>query len=85
MVAGMPFRDNDYEKLHPEEFPDPDTEEVGDEVVRCPHCGQWVFEEADQCPACGNYLTFHDRARGKPIWVIAVALFLLIWIILYWI
>jgi uncharacterized paraquat-inducible protein A len=75
----MPFRDDDYGQLDPREYPEPDSEDGSADVVACPGCREWVYEEAEQCPACGQALTPADHLSGRPWWVIAVAVFLLIW------
>ena len=44
-------------------------EDDGD-TIACPHCGQDVFDDAEQCPNCGMYLSEEDApARRWPWWM----------------
>jgi hypothetical protein len=49
-------------------------------TIACPHCGEDVYDDAEQCPACGQYQSLEDEpARAKPWWiVIGVAICLVI-------
>ncbi len=51
-----------------------------DPTVACPHCGEEVYDDAEQCPACGRYLSREDApAAARPWWiVIGVAVCLVI-------
>jgi len=71
----------------PEES-DMDSDEGDDEAetVECPHCGRDVYEQAEKCPFCRGYLSREDaRKSGKPRWVIATTLVLLLVIFYAWV
>jgi len=55
-----------------------DNDEVNDNTVACPHCGQSMYDDAPQCPTCGQYVTSADFRKPFPtwlIWVIALTIF----------
>jgi hypothetical protein len=51
-----------------------------DTTMPCPHCGEDVYDDAEQCPSCGQYLSREDApATVRPWWiVIGVAVCLVI-------
>lgn len=63
--------------------PEPDDDDFDDDylpdgvyhddqptTVKCPHCGEDVYEEAQYCPRCESYISPESRAgTGKPMWV----------------
>jgi ribosomal protein S27AE len=64
-----------------DEFPDPsdwddDESDVEDSQLRCPACGRWVYEEAQQCPHCGEWIIpVHESSPWRRgVWLIAVVL-----------
>jgi predicted RNA-binding Zn-ribbon protein involved in translation (DUF1610 family) len=64
------------------------SEDADDEtVIPCPHCGEEVFDDAEQCPACGTWLVRDRRAlTGKPSWfvvlgVVGALLAIVVWIV----
>ncbi len=80
----MPFRDSDWEELDDREYPEPEWDEGGSELERCPQCRQWIYEDAERCPACGQYVEQGTSIWSRPWWVLAVAVLLLILIVLFW-
>ena len=60
------------------EYPDPDDGEDEDaaEVTECPHCGEEIYEDAEQCPYCGAYVSAFGGSplAGRPWWYILLAL-----------
>ncbi len=82
----MPFRDDDFEELDEEEYPDSHSDEEGNSItMKCPHCRNLIFEEAEQCPHCGMYLTVEDSPSSQPLWIVVGAVLLLITIVLFWV
>jgi hypothetical protein len=70
----MPYRDDEASDLDPSEWPESDADENGEvETVRCPSCGQHIYEDAQRCPFCENYLTEEDAAP-RPKWFVATVL-----------
>lgn len=73
--------------------PDDDSDEfdVGDEdddpTAPCPHCGAWVYDDAERCPACERYLSREEmRQPSRPTWVVLTAVLLLagmIWLAVF--
>jgi formylmethanofuran dehydrogenase subunit E len=61
-----PMRDNFDDDW---EAPEPDEDDDTAELVKCPSCGEEIYEEAEQCPYCGEYVT-HTTAplSGRPLW-----------------
>jgi hypothetical protein len=49
-----------------------DDEEHDDYIMPCPHCGEDIFDEAEQCPYCHQYLTAADFKKQIPTWVIVL-------------
>jgi hypothetical protein len=51
-----------------------------DTTMPCPHCGEDVYDDAEQCPLCGQYLSREDApAAARPWWIlIGVAVCLVI-------
>jgi len=59
------MRDDD---LDDREWPEPDDQDEDDLTVPCPHCGESVYDDAEQCPSCGHYLSREDAPRSRPTW-----------------
>ncbi|HWB11228.1 MAG TPA: hypothetical protein VG826_18510 [Pirellulales bacterium] len=39
------------------------------ELVRCPLCGEEIFEDAEQCPYCGDCVVHSTSPfSGRPVW-----------------
>ena len=58
---------------------DPDDAEDEGATVDCPHCGQEIYESAEQCPQCRQYLSTEDAPprTSHPAWVLITTLLLL--------
>ena len=41
--------------LEDREYPDPDEDDDSDDLVACPSCKEWIYDDAEQCPHCGQY------------------------------
>jgi hypothetical protein len=63
----MPYRNEDHDRLQPQEYPEPD--ENSDDTAPCPRCHAHIYDDAVRCPACGHYLG--AGAEGKPWWMVA--------------
>ena len=64
------------------------VEDADDEtVITCLHCGEDVFDDAEQCPACGSWIVRDRRASlaGKPSWFVVLGLVGVLLAILTWI
>ena len=66
----------------PDDLDDPDDPDESDmddsdepELVKCPHCGKYISEEAERCHRCGRYV---EEPRAIPMWVIVTAALLLV-------
>ena len=77
-----------YDPDDPETYPPGLYDDDGPPTVPCPHCGEEMFEDAEQCPECGQYVSKEDApaapGAGKSgAWWILVLLALaavLMWI-----
>lgn len=71
-VAERNEDDDDDEEYIPdeeEEYVPDDPDE--DDTAPCPHCGDLVYDGAEQCPSCGQYISLEDEPRrGWAWWVI---------------
>ena len=55
-----------------DDYPEDDD---SSELVACPHCGEEIYEEAEQCPHCGEYVIHDTRVlASKPLWYVLLAL-----------
>jgi predicted RNA-binding Zn-ribbon protein involved in translation (DUF1610 family) len=63
--------DDDWEVPDPDEFDDDDAD-----LVKCPSCGEEIFEEAQQCPYCGDYVVHSTTSAlvGRPFWFCVIGL-----------
>ena len=66
-----------------EDWYDDTDEPDGEEVGRCPECGEPVHDISDKCPACGYWLSDSDRhpiwsSEAKPAWLKIAAVILLL-------
>jgi hypothetical protein len=71
-----------------EELDDEDLVEDadGEMVIPCPHCGEDVYDDAEQCPACGSWITGEERAwTGRPSWFVVLGVIVALLTILTWI
>lgn len=60
-----------------DEDPVEDDFDDTNETVACPHCGEPVYEDAEQCPYCGDYIVPGGSTSvlgGKPFWYVALAM-----------
>ncbi|MDQ7014320.1 MAG: zinc ribbon domain-containing protein [Planctomycetota bacterium] len=61
-----------------------DLDEFGGEFIRCPHCGQEHYDQAELCPHCG--MAREDEPEGGvPIWAIITTVVVLMAIVLFWV
>ena len=71
----------------PEAPDEEDLERFGGDMIRCPDCGEEIYDEAPRCPSCGTWLSGADRAgSGRlPAWLVAlvVALILISFLLVY--
>lgn len=79
----MPDPDWDIaEGLDPEGPSAEDLDRFGDEMVRCPHCGKAIYDQAELCPHCGMAI---ERPPGRvPAWAVALVV-LLVALLLYFV
>lgn len=65
--------------------PDPDDDETPD-LVACPHCGNEIFEDAEQCPRCQQYLLKTGSAAAATTslgWVGVLIIVLIVFFLLF--
>jgi hypothetical protein len=62
----MPYRNEDHDRLSPQEYPEPD--ESSADTAPCPHCRALIYDDSERCPACGEYLSASDER--KPWWMV---------------
>lgn len=78
----MPDPDWDIaEGLDPEGPSAADLDRFGDELVRCPHCGARIYDQAELCPKCG--MALGARPARLPAWAVGVVV-LMIALLLMW-
>jgi hypothetical protein len=86
-----PDEDDDWWKRGRSPDDDLDDEDLEDysndeTVIPCPHCGEEIFDDAEQCPACGSWITGDRRAStGKPSWFVLAGVIVALLAILTWI
>ena len=51
---------------------DSELDEYDDETLPCPHCGEHIFDDADQCPYCRQYISPADFRKQTPTWIIVL-------------
>ena len=39
-------------------------------TVACPHCGEGIYDDAQQCPHCGQYVVAGRAGNGRTWWII---------------
>ena len=78
----MPYRNDDYDGLHPGEYPEADDGD--DEVSDCPYCGSTIYEGSEQCAVCGRYISVEDAPANRPWWIV-VGLFVCLAIAVTWV
>ena len=52
----MPYRNEDFDRLQPGEFPEPD-DDGDDDVDVCPNCRAMIQADSPRCPVCGEYVS----------------------------
>ena len=58
----------------------------GETTIPCPHCGEDVFDNAEQCPACGMWLVADRRPlTGRPRWFVVLGVVVALLTIATWI
>ena len=61
---------------------DSDLEEFGEEsepdMLPCPHCGQDVYENAQQCPNCGEYIVTRNSPHRRRSWPLLIEALLVV-------
>ena len=50
-----------YDYEYPDEEDDLEFDDPDEYSIRCPHCDQELFDDADYCPRCGDYLLVDSR------------------------
>jgi hypothetical protein len=81
----MPYVDDDDsdDALDDRELPDEADYNEDQDTHPCPHCGEAIYDDAEQCPACDRYVG-EGSPSHKPVWlilgVIVCALIVLGWI-----
>jgi hypothetical protein len=71
-----------------DEFDDENEEDDadGETTIPCPHCGEDVFDNAEQCPACGMWLIADRRPlTGRPRWFVVLGVVVALLAIATWI
>jgi len=65
----MDAADDDFDEIDDSDFDASDAD--SDCTSPCPHCGEPIYEDAEQCPECGCYLSREDApASRKPLWIV---------------
>lgn len=55
------------------------------EPIDCPHCGEEIYEEAQQCPHCGKYISREDAPAGRKPWWIVAGVVVCLYLVFRWI
>ena len=81
----MPRDDDADDDVKDWEAPDESDVDDSDEpdLIKCPHCGKMIHDQAEWCHYCGKYLSKEDEPVGTGYWVMA-ALIGLLMIALIW-
>jgi hypothetical protein len=58
--------------------------EDDDPTMPCPHCGEDVYDDAEQCPACGQYLTREGAPAATRPWWILIGVAVCLVIVILW-
>ena len=69
-----------FDELDPEGPAPEDLADDSAETIRCPRCGESVYEDADRCNHCGGWFT--RRTSARPWWwlaVVATAVATMLW------
>jgi predicted nucleic acid-binding Zn ribbon protein len=67
MARHRPEPEDDFDD---DELPDGVYHDDEPALVKCPHCGEEVYEEAQYCPKCENFISVESRASdAKPMWI----------------
>jgi len=75
MTQGHDDADDDED----EDDNDWSDEDSDSDVIRCPACGEDVYEDSPRCPACGKYLSEEDHPTSdQPRWVMITAVVVLL-------
>jgi hypothetical protein len=70
------------ESENPDES-DEDSDEDPSGTAPCPCCGEDVYEEAVRCPNCGEYITPGAGSSSQPKWLIIGAALALLAVLLW--
>jgi ribosomal protein L37E len=64
----------------------PDDDFDDETTIPCPHCGEDVFDNAEQCPACGMWFTADRRPlTGRSSWFVVLGVVVALLAIATWI
>ncbi len=55
------------------------------ETIECLHCGDEIYEEAEQCPHCGKYISREDAPAGQKPWWIVAGVVVCLYLVFRWI
>lgn len=56
-----------------------------DTTLPCPHCGEDVYDDAEQCPQCGRYLSREEAPTGSRSWWIVIGVAVCLVIVILWV
>ena len=72
----MPYEDHADEEWVDDHDSGNDSE---DDLLICPSCREEVHEDTQQCPYCGDWIipVWPGEGSKKTIWIIAVALIII--------
>ncbi len=57
---------------------DPEDDEEAADTRPCPRCREQVYEDSVRCPYCGEYMTEEQPSRNRPTWFIIAAVLALL-------
>ncbi len=83
---GVPARSE--QPLEEKEYPDAadlDEDDPATDVVRCPGCGEWIYEDAPQCPYCREWILGSSAGwRESRKWYVRGGLYLAKTLLVNW-
>ena len=44
-------------------------EDEGEDLLKCPSCGQMVFDDTEKCPHCGDWIMPLAEHARTPVWL----------------
>lgn len=51
------------------EYDDEGFEDIGDDLMPCPLCGERIYDDSESCPHCGEFIVGSTRfLSNKPLW-----------------